>query len=125
MKKLLALLIVIIGATTLSAQAIKFEQLNHNFGEIGYRGEAQSVVFRFTNTGDKPLVVIRSKVDCSCISVKIPRKPIAVGEAGEIVVTYNPNKELGAFNKGVEIYTNSTSGRTILFIEGNVIRKRR
>jgi hypothetical protein len=126
MKRLTMLLIAVFATTVIYAQSISFGQLNYNFGELTYRGEAKTAGFTFTNSGNKPLVILRTKVNCSCITVTFPRKPVPAGSSGEIAIIYNPTKDTGDFFKSVEIYTNAPNQeRVILVVEGTVVRKRR
>ena len=98
---------------------ITFEQLSHNFGELQQGGEKVSHLFEFTNTGNAPLVVTRTKTSCRCITVKSPKRPVAVGEKGTIEVTYDP-KDAGVFNKSIEIHANIAGGYVTLFVTGEV-----
>lgn len=98
---------------------IKFTTLSYDLGNLEYKGDSKTVLFEFVNDGNAPLVIIRSSTSCSCLSVKIPRKPIAVGQTGVIEVTFDPT-DRGAFNKSARIYSNSVDKQQTLFVKGMV-----
>ncbi len=98
---------------------IEIEHPSYDFGKFVIKGNKKSHSFRYTNTGDAPLVIQRVTASCNCIDAKFSRKPLAPGEVGEITIVYDPKKELGAFNKGVHIHTNA--GETIIFVKGEVL----
>lgn len=93
--------------------------MTHDFGEFVHGGESRSHTFEFVNDGTAPLVVVKASSSCRCITVKIPRRPIAPNGKGEIVVTYDPKDE-GVFNKGVHLQSNIKGGTLTLFVKGVV-----
>ena len=67
---------------------IKFEKREHNFGDV-VDGSFPSTIFKFTNTGDKNLVLQKVQSSCGCTSPSWPREPIPPGESGEVKVMFN------------------------------------
>ena len=66
-----------------------FEKTEHNFGTIK-QGTPVETVFKFTNTGDAPLIITNTKSSCGCTVPQYPKdKPIAPGETGELLVKFN------------------------------------
>ena len=81
-----------------------------------------SCEFEFTNTGNKPLIIIEAVASCGCTSPEYPKRPIAPGKSGVITVYYNPIGRPGGFKKDVKVRTNAGSGRTkTLTIIGSAI----
>lgn len=126
MKKVMLLTLIILTLINLfSAKgenkiaAMTFEQLSHNFGTLAEGSERVTHLFEFTNTGNAPLVVTRTKTSCRCISTKTPKRPIKAGAKGTIEVTYDP-KDVGVFNKGIEVHANIEGGYITLFVTGEV-----
>ena len=98
---------------------IKFERTACDFGSVSRQGENQRLSFRFVNDGVEPLVLFSVITSCSCVKPEISRKPIAVGEAGEIVLNVEVDKmERGVFHRVIQIRSNSVGGTEFLTIEG-------
>ena len=117
------ILISLVGLTAYAKGAeMTFEEKTHDFGTIKEADGAVSYTFKFTNTGDEPLVIINVNASCGCTRPEYSKEPIKPGKTGTIKVTYNPAGRPGEFNKDVKIRTN-TSTRPILKISGTVIPK--
>lgn len=98
---------------------IRFEKSECDFGDIERKGEDKKCLFRFTNDGSEPLVVFAATTSCSCLKAEFSRKPIAVGESGEILLTLESKKvEKGILRRIVQIRSNSVGGTEILTIKG-------
>jgi hypothetical protein len=104
------------------AQA-SFAVKSHDFGTIKEANGPVSCTFEFTNTGNKPLLIIDATASCGCTRPEFPTKPIKPGKSGKIKVTYSPVGRPGAFKKSVKIKTNGKERTTTLHIEGTVIPK--
>lgn len=101
---------------------IALQYSEHDFGTVDRRGGDLKVVIPFRNEGDAPLVLTRVITSCSCLKSHFSKRPVAIGEAGEITLTYEPLKaDPGTFNKVVQILSNSTDGREIIMIRGNSV----
>ncbi len=95
--------------------------------DFGYIKEAKGPVshtFEFTNTGNKPLIVVQVTASCGCTRPEFPTKPIKPGKKGKIKVTFNPYGRPGAFQKTIKVTTNGKEKRTNLLITGTVIPKK-
>lgn len=76
---------------------------------------------RVTNTGNEPLLIIKSQVGCGCTGIGYPETPIQPGDTAVVDITYNPSGRPGQFSKQAIIFTNTSSKRSVLEITGNVI----
>ena len=122
---LFAVCLVTIGAVADDSFArATFEVKSHDFGTIKEAKGPVSCIFEFTNTGDKPLLIIDATASCGCTRPEYPTKPIKPGKKGKIKVTYSPIGRPGAFKKTVKIKTNGKERTTTLRIEGTVIPKK-
>ena len=66
-----------------------FEKREHDFGTI-VNGTPQETVFKFTNTGNAPLIITDAKSSCGCTIPEYPKNtPISPGETGELLVKFN------------------------------------
>lgn len=98
---------------------ISFEQTECDFGEVSRRGADKTCVFRFVNDGTEPLVILSATTTCSCLKTEFSRKPIAVGESGEVKLSLESKKvDKGVFRRIVQIRSNSVGGTEIITIKG-------
>jgi type II secretory pathway pseudopilin PulG len=99
--------------------SLKFAQKAHDFGQIKQQTTNEKV-FKFTNTGDNPLIIQSAKGSCGCTVPEYPKEPIPPGEEGEIKVVYKPGKQKGRQSKTVTIQANTNPPQTVLNITANV-----
>jgi len=128
MKRILTTLVVVFSFMLLSAQEevkkvngpeITFEKTVHDYGTIYVNGDG-AYEFKFTNTGNEPLILSKPRSSCGCTVPAWPKEPILPGETNSIKVTYNTSKA-GAFNKTVTVYSNATSSANVMLrIKGQV-----
>ena len=130
MTKRLFIMLLAICSVTLTGMADEkqaeatFEVRSHDFGTIKEANGPVSCTFEFTNTGDKPLLIVDAVASCGCTRPEYPTKPIKPGKKGKIKVTYSPIGRPGAFKKTVKVKTNGKERSTTLRIEGTVIPKK-
>jgi hypothetical protein len=97
----------------------QFKVVKHNFGKIK-QNVPVTYTFKFTNTGDKPLVIENAVAGCGCTTPEYPKQPIAKGKEGTIKVTYNA-AAMGVFTKDVTVRFVNTQQPVVLNIVGEVI----
>lgn len=95
-----------------------FEKIEHDFGTI-QRGTPQETTFKFTNTGDAPLIITNAKSSCGCTVPNPPKDPIAPGETGELVVKFNGSGQ-NQVTKTITVNANTAKGSEILRIKAFV-----
>lgn len=120
----LILFVFLIFAGTASAEkkaVIKADSTWHNFGKIVQQEGKVSHTFFVKNTGDAPLVILRVIASCGCTRPEWTKTPIAPGDSGKVKITYVPEKEPGAFEKKIQVYSNGSEGSYILTIKGVVV----
>ncbi|MEZ4936981.1 MAG: DUF1573 domain-containing protein [Crocinitomicaceae bacterium] len=100
---------------------IRFEEIVHDFGTVPAVSENKHI-FKFTNTGNVPLVIKDAKASCGCTIPKKPEKPIPPGEEGELEVIFKPKpgQEGTTVNKTVTVTANIPGGSTIVKITADV-----
>ncbi|MBO7082623.1 MAG: DUF1573 domain-containing protein [Bacteroidales bacterium] len=99
---------------------IEFEKLVHDYGEVPYNGNGECE-FRFTNTGNEPLILQKPKSSCGCTVPTWPKEPILPGESEVIKVTYKTTK-VGAINKTITVTSNAkVNASVVLRIKGTVL----
>lgn len=103
---------------------ITFENTTHNFGEFPESSPKVTCVFKFKNTGDKPLVIHQAVASCGCTVPQYPKEPIQPGNSGEITVTYNgAGKFPGHFKKSITLRTIAKTEMTRIYVEGDMVSK--
>lgn len=104
---------------------LRMETATHDFGDVLRKGGDLVREFAFTNDGDAPLVLVRVVTSCSCLKASYSKRPVAPGASAMIRITYEPHKsEPGAFNKVIQIFSNSTGGRELITVQGNSIEEK-
>lgn len=97
-----------------------FEESTYDFGTIT-DGDVVEHTFKFTNTGEAPLIIQSASASCGCTVPSYPREPVAPGESGEILVKFNSANKPGIQNKTVSITANTDPTITRLTIKSNVV----
>lgn len=130
MTKRLFIAIFVVCMVALSAVAEEekaeatFATMSHDFGAIKEANGPVSCTFEFTNTGNKPLLIIDAVASCGCTRPEYPSKPIKPGKKGKIKVTFSPIGRPGAFKKTIKVKTNGKERTVTLNIKGTVIPKK-
>ena len=96
-----------------------FQEEEHNFGDIN-DGDIVSHTFKFTNSGEAPLIISKATAACGCTVPQGPRQPIPVGGSGEINVQFDSSNKPGMQNKVVTITANTESKVKKLLIRAQV-----
>lgn len=94
--------------------------MSYDFGTIE-QGEKVTHVFKFTNTGQVPLVISNATGSCGCTVPYFPKEPIAPGQTSEIEVEFDSKSRMGLQRKKVYLYANTSPETTILMVKGEVI----
>lgn len=123
MTRFFSILLLALTALTVNAAEpdITFEELTFDFGTIAEDGGPVKHEFKFTNTGDAPLMIVNATASCGCTRPDFPKKPVTAGKKGILKVTYLPKGRPGEFNKTVTVKTNSKKHKKVtLRIKGFV-----
>jgi len=107
---------------TAGGAEIQFETEVIDYGTITQNADGLRT-FKFTNTGNQPLIISNARGSCGCTVPTWPKQPINPGETSEIKVKYATNR-LGPINKSVTVSSNASQGTKVLRIKGNVIEKK-
>ena len=132
MKKLVLLIGILVMFTgiakaqdakvTKNGPEIEFAKTVHDYGDIPYNGNGECE-FKFTNTGNEPLIIQKPKSSCGCTVPSWPKEPILPGESDVIKVTYKTTR-VGAINKTVTVTSNAKTNSTVLLrIKGKVLEQ--
>lgn len=106
------------------AAGLKFEDVNHNFGDV-LEGQKLSYNFLYKNTGPDTLRI--KKIDCGkvCMVTDKYDSVIAPGQTGSINVVFDTDNKLGYVVKKLVILYNTVGQETqvTLNVAANVIVK--
>ena len=125
MKKLIVLFTMILGvgfatqAQTKPAD-FKFDKESYDFGKVTL-GKPVSIDFKFTNTGEEPLIISKVETSCGCTVPEYTQTPVKKGESGVIKVTYTPAGAPMPFSKIVTITSNAKTSTKVLYIKGETV----
>ena len=98
---------------------MSFEKAEHDFGTIE-QGTPQETAFKFTNTGNAPLIITDAKSSCGCTVPQYPKNtPIAPGDSGELKVRFNGSGQ-NQVTKTITVTANTEKGSELLRIKAFV-----
>ncbi len=98
-----------------------FEKSEHDFGNID-QNAPQETIFKFTNTGNAPLIITNATSSCGCTVPDPPKDPIAPGASGELLVKFNGAGQ-NQVTKTITVTANTEKGSEILRIKAFVTPK--
>ncbi len=99
--------------------AFKFERLEYDFGQIK-QGEKVAYSYKFTNTGDAPLIIQSVQPSCGCTAPDWSKDPIPVGGNGFVKVEFDSNGKEGIQNKMVTVLANTWPKQLVLRFKAQV-----
>ncbi|TAG05711.1 MAG: DUF1573 domain-containing protein [Cytophagia bacterium] len=130
MKKIFLLTIVLMSVNWIFAQnnnptlpLIKFQKLEHNFGNIKEDGGVAEYNFEFTNISKQPIKLSGVQASCGCTTPKWSKEPVGVNQKGIVTAAFDPNGRVGIIDKTVTVTIEGQSTPIILMIKGNVVAK--
>ena len=98
---------------------IEFESETIDYGRIEHNSDGNRE-FKFTNTGNTPLVISNAKGSCGCTVPTWPKEAIAPGASSTIKVRYATNR-VGSFSKSITLSTNAVNAPSkVVRIKGTV-----
>jgi len=99
-----------------------FAESEFDFGTVD-EGTVVEHEYKFTNTGNAPLIVVSAKGSCGCTVPTWSKEPLAPGEEGSMLVKFNTNGKPNNQTKTVTIKANTESGTESIRIKGFVTPK--
>ena len=111
--------------STNKASTVKWESMEQNLGDVKQKVPTL-VEFTFTNTGDKPVMILDAEASCGCTKLTYKRgEPILPGKKGTISTVYvSEDGETGIFNKSitVKMSLDAPNDVYVLKLNGNVVK---
>ncbi len=97
---------------------MSFDKIEHDFGAIE-QNTPQETAFKFTNTGNGPLIITEATSTCGCTVPNPPKEPIAPGASSEIVVKFNGSGQ-NLVTKAITVKANTAKGSEVIRIKAFV-----
>ena len=108
--------------STENGAKINFESDTIDYGTIENSADGNRE-FKFTNTGNAPLVISKATGSCGCTVPTWPKEAILPGASSVIKVHYDTART-GAFSKSVTLISNAVNEPSkVLHIKGTVNAK--
>ncbi len=102
-----------------AAPSFSWNGTAYDFGKIALN-KPVTHEFKFTNTGNAPLVISSVRASCGCTVTEYSKDPIAPGGEGFVKATYDAAK-VGVFTKSVTVNANAEESVVQLTIKGEVV----
>ena len=109
-----------VGSEEKGMPAFTFDKEEHDFGTL-IDGEKVTYSFRFTNSGDAPLIISNAKGSCGCTVPNYPKEPIVPGATAYIDVTFDSKGRTGKQSKVVTLTANTNPNSKVIRIHSEVI----
>ena len=95
--------------------AILFDKMIHDFGDVNEESNEVTCVFTFKNTSDQPIKILRVETSCGCTTPQYSREDINPGDSGIIKAVYGTRGRPNSFNKNLYVhFSNSTAFQTLV-----------
>jgi len=98
---------------------VQFAETEFKFAPIK-EGDKIEHIFKFKNTGPKPLIIANAWGSCGCTVPEYPKEPIAPGAESQVKVTFNSTGKKGEQHKSVTMQMNTLKHNEEVFLSGTV-----
>ncbi len=100
---------------------LKFLDTKQSFGFVK-KGDVVKIQYDFINSGNHPLLITKTKVECSCTSVDFPKQPIMPNESAKIIVSFDTKSVYDRQDRVVEIVSNANPASQKIRFKGVVLK---
>ncbi|HTB99283.1 MAG TPA: DUF1573 domain-containing protein [Ferruginibacter sp.] len=99
--------------------SVQVPQTSYTF-DTATEGQKIEHNFSFTNSGDKPLIIIKATASCGCTIADKPEQPILPGDTGSIRVIFNSAGKRGHNHKTITVESNAYPSFPQLILTGEI-----
>ncbi len=103
---------------------ISFDKETQHLGFV-HQGDTLHFQYKFTNTGNQPLVISDAKVECGCTVVDKPTDPILPGKTGVIKVTFHTNSAIDRQDRTVTVISNAKNAEAVVRFKCVVLKAKK
>ncbi|NJN34495.1 MAG: DUF1573 domain-containing protein [Saprospiraceae bacterium] len=104
---------------TVNVPKINFDSKEFDFGKVK-EGTTVKHAFRFTNTGQTPLLITDVRTTCGCTIPTWNKNPIAPGSSDVLNVAFDTKQKLNEQVKKITLLANTYPSETVLILRGVV-----
>lgn len=101
---------------------ITFDTTVYDYGTIDYGGDGRCS-FRFTNTGDAPLIIQSFNSSCGCLVPDWSRDPVMPGASGTVRLKYDTSRS-GLISKSATLRSNAVNTPVVVLRIKGMVRMR-
>jgi len=109
---------------TVAQSVMAFDKPTQHLGFV-HQGDTLNFQYQFTNTGNQPIIISDTKVECGCTVVDKPSEPILPGKQGIIKVTFHTNSAIDRQDRTVTVLSNASNSPTVLRFKCIVLRAKK
>ena len=102
---------------------LTFEDTKHSFGFVK-EGEIVKFEYKYKNTGQSPVIISETKVECTCTKVEYPKEPILPGQSGVIKVEFNTKNKFDRQDRTVKVFSTGKGSPQDLRFKGVVLKNK-
>lgn len=114
--------LLLISIVVTAQPKLWFLDAKKNFGFVK-QGKEIELKFEFENKGNQALILMDSKVTCSCTEVILPKEPILPQQKSFVLIKFNTTTVYDRQDRVVEIYSNASNNPQKIRFKGVVLRK--
>lgn len=125
MKRILVFtLFALCGYVAIAQPVITFDKTTQHLGFVR-QGDTLNFQYKFTNTGNQPLIINDTKVQCGCTVVDKPANLILPGKEGVIKVTFHTNSAIDRQDRTVTVISNASNSPAVLRFKCIVLKAKK
>ena len=117
-------LLSLCGHIAIAQSVITFDKITQHLGFIR-QGDTLNFQYKFTNTGNQPLIISDTKVECGCTLVDKPADPILPGKQGVIKVSFRTNSAIDRQDRTVTVLSNASNSPAVLRFKCIVLKAKK
>lgn len=114
-------LYLIVAKSGMSQAKLQFDDSKKSFGFVK-KGEVVTIDFPFQNTGNAPLIINETKVECSCTSADFPKQPVLPGQKGIVKISFDTKSVYDRQDRTVEVLSNAANSPQKIRFKGVVLK---
>lgn len=123
-RAILLLLLLFVRVASIAQPELKLEKTTQHLGFV-HQGDTLRFQYKFTNTGDQPLIISDTKVECGCTVVDTPKDPIMPGKQGIMNVVFHTNSAIDRQDRTVTILSNAKNSPVVVRFKCVVLKAKK